>query len=399
MLNQGSSSRYSLCACSTICTSLLLLLLLLGISSCGQAKTLSQPSLASTSNPTDVDALPHLQKQVPVPLGIAKGVLAPNQQVYFIAYDYVSIFDGLSLVENIQIPKFDSPYGPNLRDIDVTSATGLVYVLDSSADVVNIIHDTELITSLTEIVNEDPFHVVTDQDSGEVYVFYTAHLDEKVESHALVLSGTTIITDIALPLFTNAVAYNPIDDYIYSAGEIITSLMDFENAMMVIDDHQVLEIVHPLDEPQLSVEGIAINETNGDVYILLASKVVYWDRVNPLKSIDLYALGYRNLHCITVDPIRGWAYVCAWTGYPSYALVVDQNMLKEAIPIAYRPQSMAVDTKHDYVYVAHYSPAVMSVIRETRLMTTLDTLGAGATDVVVDQLRILSTSRMQTMAV
>lgn len=104
------------------------------------------------------------------------------------------------------------------------------------------------------------------------------------------------------------------------------------------------------------------------------------------KSIDLYAKGYKNLECITVDPIRGWAYVCAWTGHPSYALVIDKNILKAAIPIHFLAELsfLAVDTKHDYVTdVAHYDPAVMSVLCETKLITTVDTLGYGTMDVVV----------------
>lgn len=386
MYNQSSANHFCFCNYSSICLAFLLLLLLLILSSCSQT-AIPRPTESTPATVESTQAsIPQLQKKLQVPSGIGKGVLSPNHQVYFAAYDYVPILDGLSLVGNIDVPKYDLPYGTILGDIEVNQRTGLVYVLDQYVDVIHVISGTKVITSLAGIV-EDPLHVVADQDSSEVYVFYTAHVNDKVEPRALVLSGTTTITDIALPLFTQSVAYNPIDGHIYAVGHIIGDGMSRENAMITIDDYQVLNMIRPLDEPQLAVVGLAINEKNGDVYVLLVSKVVYWDRVNPLKSIDLYASGYTGLQCITVDPIRGWAYVCAWMVNPSYALVIDKNILKAAIPIDFRPQDMAVDVKHDYVYVAHYSPTMMSVIRETKLITTLDTLGDGATAVIVDEER------------
>ena len=386
MHTQSPFDRLHGVAFSAICTLFLLLLLFWGVSSCGQPNPSPHTTTTGMAAKSNQEAIPHLLKQIPAPEGIGKGVLAPNHQVYFAAYYSVPVLDELTFIADIQMPKFDSPYGPILNDIDVNPSTGLVYVLDGFADVIDIISNTALITSLVGIAGP-PLHVVTDRDSGEVYVFYTAYINDEVEPHALVLSGTKIITDMLLPLFIQSAAYNPFDGQVYVAGHIRGGELIRENALITIDNYQVTKFVHPLDEPQIDVADLAINEKNGDVYILLSTRIVYWDRVNPLKSIDLYAQGYRGLECITVDPIRGWAYVCAWTGYPSYALVIDQNILKEAIPIAYRPQSMAVDTKHDYVYVAHYSPAALSVIRETKLITTLDTLGAGATDVIVDEER------------
>lgn len=133
-------------------------------------------------------------------------------------------------------------YGPIINDIGVNPATELVYVLDSFADVINVISDTTLITSLVGI-SGSPQHVVTHLDSGEVYVFYTWQINNKTEPHVLVLSGTTTVTHVTLPLFANATAYNPIDGHIYTAGDIIIDGKVIENGLMVIDDHQVLQFV------------------------------------------------------------------------------------------------------------------------------------------------------------
>jgi len=330
--------------------------------------------------------VPRLLKQIELPAGGYQGILRPDHQVYFLTNIGVSIINNTALLHSIPLPNLNPPYGQNLYGMGLDSHTELLYVIDESASVIHIISNTTLISTLAGIVDQ-PLQVVADEDSGEMYVFYNTQKSGNIQVRAVIISDTRVITDINLPLFNySAIQYNPVDGHIYLAGSHFASDSNYDNALTVIDNHKVITTIHPLEQPDLSVGGIAINPANGDVYVLVGNKVVYWDRVHPRQSIDLYAKGYKNpLQCITVDPKRGWAYVCAWMLPQSYTLVIDKNRLVKAIPVAKWPAVAAVDAKHDYVYVGHYDPTNLSVIRGTELITTLNIIGEGTSGIVVDE--------------
>lgn len=331
-------------------------------------------------------ALPRLLRKIELPAGGYKGILRPDHQVDFLTNTGVSVIDETGLLHTIPLPNLNPPYGQNLYDIGRDAHTGLLYVIDQSTSVIHIISDTALIATLAGMVN-DPLQVVADEDSGEMYVFYHTQKSGDFQVRAAIISDTRVITDINLPLFNySAIQYNPVDGHIYLAGNHFASDSTYDNALTVIDNHQIITTIHPLDKPDLAVGGMAINRANGDVYVLVSNKVVYWDRVHPPQSIDLYARGYtQTIEGITVDPKRGWAYVCAWMVPQSYVLVLDKNRLLKAIPVAKWPAVAAVDAKHDYVYVGHYDPTNLSVIRGTELITTLNIIGEGTSGLVVDE--------------
>lgn len=364
---------------SPISLALVLVLLLLLLTTCGQPET----DIHALNSP--MSTLPHLVKQIQLTTGAAKGVLNAQHQVYFLGDTGVARVAGTKIIDQITLPNLAPPYGQILLDIATDSHKGMAYVLDNFVGVINVISNTTLVTTLVGI-SEQPWRIVADEDSGEMYVFYTSQASGKPSSHVVVLSETKKITDIVLPAFTKAARYNPVDGHIYVVGSAAANYSFVEDDLMVLDNHRILATIRPLDERWVGVKDIAINAQTGDIYILQSTRVKYWDRVHPPKSIDLYNLGYTNpLNCIVVDPKHGWAYVCSWMAEASRILVVDKDQLVAAIPVAKSPAALAVDSKHDYVYVGHYDPTNLSVIRGTELITTLNIVGYGTSDVIVDE--------------
>lgn len=359
--------------------SLLLLLLLGGCGTVAADVPTRQP---------DANALPHLITQLDGGLLVNRGVLHPDQRIYFASEDRISMVKGTELDDQMILPNLNEPYGQWLIDIGIDPHSGLVYTIDRWTSVVYVIRNTTLITTLVGIVQQ-PEQIVVDEDSGEVYIFYTSQSGEKPQARGAIIAGTAVVTDMVLPAFAKIARYNPVDGHIYVAGYTFSDASlranDLANSLTVIDNHQVITTILPLDDPQLTVTDIAINPRNGDVYVLLGTKLVYWDRVHAPRTVDLYAAGYKNLNCLTVEPKRGWAYVCAWTGRPSYVLAVDQDKLVAALPVAHWPAALAADVKHDYVYVAHYDPTNLSVLRGSKVITTLNIVGYGSSNVVVDE--------------
>jgi len=331
------------------------------------------------------DALPSLQNTIMAAGGVNKGFLHPNGKAYFLNYYSASVVAKDALLRKIPLPDLHPPLGQILSDIGFDSQSGLVYVLDRAADAIHVISETTLITTLVGIA-EQPRMIVEDQDSNEVYIFYTSQTRKTDRFRALIMSGTTVVAETILPASPWAVKYNPIDGHIYGAGEQYMADGSQSNALFVIDNHRVITTILPLDSnPQLGVVDMAINPENGDVHVLLSTKVVTWDRVNPPYSVNLLEAGYKNPQCITVDPTRELLYVCSWMEKGSYALVMTKERFKTAIPIKKWPEAIAWDRKHDYVYIAHYDPTNLSIIRGTDLITTLDIVGFGTSNIVVDE--------------
>jgi len=360
-----------------------LFLLLLLVAGCGNAVTqVTTPKL-------DINAIPHLITRIDDKVYGDRTAIHPDGRMYFLGDVSVSVVDGIAVDRRVSLPNLAPPYGQSLRDIGVEPDSGLVYILDNFAGAIHVISNTVLVTTLLGIV-EQPRQIITDEDSGEMYVFYTSQKSGKPQPYVTILSEAKVITDIVLPVFSNGTGqYNAVDGHIYVAGYARLEPDLRVNALTVIDNHQVITTILPIDKPDLSVIDIAVSQQTGDIYTLLASKVVYWDRVHEFVSIDLYELGYKNLGCITIDPKRGWAYVCSWPGRPSYMLVVDKDQFVGAIEVEHWPYAAAADATHDYIYVAHYDPTYLSVIRETKLITTLDIIGLGTMNVTVDEEREL----------
>lgn len=364
------------CSLSALLLTLFLFLLLAGCDTQTQAST----------SEVAANTIPSLLVRMDDQVYGDRAVIHPNQRIYFLGEDSVAIVAGSTLEKRLALPNLAPPYGQSLRDLGVEPASGLVYVLDNFTGAIHVISNTVVMTTLLGLV-EQPLQIVADADSGELYIFYVAHATNRVEARVAILQGTQKIADIALPVLAKAALYNPADGHIYVAGNTFASDNTQRNALLVLDHHQVITTIQPLDASAVGVLDLAVNASTGAIYILLVTKIVYWDRSKEPQSLDLYTLGYKNLGCLTVDPKRGWAYVCSWLGQPSYVLAVNKDQLVDAIQVEAWPYAAAADTRHDYIYVIHHDPTYLSIIRETALITTLDIIGLGAMNVTVAEER------------
>jgi DNA-binding beta-propeller fold protein YncE len=338
----------------------------------------------------DDELLPHLVAQIDGKPWVNQAAIHPDGRIFFLSDDTISIVDGLAVEGRITLPNFSQPYEQHLKGISIDPHSGLAYAIEGFADLIHVVNNTTLITTIHGVVDQ-PRTVVADEDSGKMYIFYTSQKSGKPQSYATVLSGTEVITDMVLPISMDTARYSPADGHIYIVGYPVPIIegSSRENALVAIDNHQVITTIRPLDteKPGLAIVDMAINPATGDVYILLATRVIYWDRVHLPKSVDFYESGYRNAGSIVVDPQSGRAYVSFWMAQSSHVLVFDQDQFVADIPVARWPYAMAVDAKHDYIYVAHQDPTKLSVIRGTELITTLDVIGFGASNVIVDETR------------
>lgn len=80
------------------------------------------------------------------------------------------------------------------------------------------------------------------------------------------------------------------------------------------------------------------------------------------------------------------AYVTSSDVAPSHVFVLRKDEVIAELPIqAYFNRSVAVDEKHDYVYVTNYGSGGLTVIRGTEVITIMSTGGLGPWDVAVDE--------------
>lgn len=379
---QKNQFRYHLVLGIVSSSSALLIVLFVLLSGCQRLAADSPPQ----ATPTPF-AVPRLLTQVKSEQWGGPGTLGIDERTYFLGERSVFVVDGTAPSIKVPMPDLRTKRGWNLSDIATDPQTGLVYVSDKNGNAIQVISGTNIITTITGIF-ETPLQIVAEEDSGEMYVFYVSHQNERSELHAMVISGTEIIADLALlPQMISAVRYNPVDGKIYVATNTFAPDPVLDNALTIIDNRQVITTIQSLSKPYSTIVDITINPNSGELYVLLTNKLLYWDGDTEWRSINLFELGYRTLDCLTVDPQRGWAYVCSWMGRPSYALVIDKDELLAEIPIAHWPEVTAFDTKHDYLYIAHYDPTNVSIIRGTELITTLNIIGFGTSEIVVDEER------------
>ena len=365
-------------------------LFLLLLSGCGSLVSGSRTQTIMAQDDDDIGRLsepPKLLGSVDAEYGVRRGILLPNHQAYFLGETGISAIDGVSRARRIPLPDLTTRFGWDLTNIAREPMTGLVYVDDWNENAIHVISETVVITTMLGDSLGSPRQLVADEDDGEIYAFYVTHRNGTPEQRALVISGTEVVTDILLLRSSNVARYNPVDGRIYIASNQVMGSDSGENALLVIDDHELITELNPLSEPYASVVDLAIDPHTGDINILLTDELLFWDRVHGMHSIDLYGAGYGNLGCLTIDPVRSWTYVCAWTGRPSHVLVVNQDELIAEILVEHWPEVAAYDTTHDYLYVAHYDPTYLSVIRGTELITTIDIIGYGTMGLLVDEER------------
>lgn len=296
----------------------------------------------------------------------------------------MAVLDGPKLVQLVRWPGELSETAP--RGIALHPGTGWVYVADYDRDAVHVISGTEVLTTIPN-VGYNPHAIAIQPDTGYVYVANARGHPKQVEpGNVAIISGTQVITRLQVGFVPQIVAINPVDGRVY-VGQAVWNLPQSPGTLAIIKGTQLITMTSLGWKDPRSVKDMALDERTGALYMIQGHYLTYWNG-KQIERLELGANGKRVLNNVTVDSKRSLAYVGAWATPPDNVLIVlREGKVVTEIPVGYDPRQIAVDEMHDYVYVVNRMEGSMSVIRDTRVVTTLSTEGIGPTFLAVDEKR------------
>jgi DNA-binding beta-propeller fold protein YncE len=361
---------------------LLLAWLLVSLAGC-QATTTSTdqlPRLLTVIEDPDAWAWP--EEIVVHPDGLAYVTLDTGELV---------VLDGPEYVATIARPDLV----PNPGQIDsylaVHPKTKLLYWADHTG-YVHVISGTKVITSIVG-VEHLPNAIAIHPDTGLVYVANAKRRgwpeNQTLPSNVTVISGTHIITDLIVAYVPSEIVVNPVDSRTYVAQNLGISFFDQElfGMLGIIEGLKVItNTTLGIGEDSDSIDDIAINPTNGDMYFEWRGNILYWDRKSQPVEISIkYGNGWTR--DIKVNPRTNLVYASHIGTEHTGVGIIQGSEVVTNITIPGEPREIAVDEKHDYVYIANYKRGELTVIRGTDIITTLSTGGWGSWDIGVDEER------------
>ncbi len=344
--------------------------------------------LGACQSASNDDPLPHLLAVIDMPSDVGilttRSVIHPNGLAYIVNKGgTIAVLDGPRLVKLIPWPS--GPLEAALsQGIGVHPDTGWIYVTDQIRDAVHVFSNTEVLATIPD-VGHRPKAIAIHPDTGYVYVANArGNPPEKHPGSVAVISGTEVITRLRVGAVPHLIAINPVDGRVY-VGQSSGGPAGDWGALAIIDGTRLITMTSLGLET--SAKDLAIDERTGALYMIQGHYLTYWDG-KQVERIELGANGVRVLNEVTVDERNGLAYVGAWANPPDNALIVVRagEVITE-IPVGYDPRQIVVDETHDYVYVVNRMEGSMSVIRDTRVITTLSTGGIGPMHLAVDEAR------------
>ncbi|HRW07932.1 MAG TPA: hypothetical protein P5121_22675 [Caldilineaceae bacterium] len=301
------------------------------------------------------------------------------------------VLDGPTYVATIQRPDLPPKPGRINSHLAVHPQTELLYWADHTG-YVHVISGTKIITSIVG-VEHLPNAITIHPETGLVYVANAKRRgwpeNQTLPSNVTVISGTHIITDLIVGYVPSEIAVNPVDKRIYVAQNTGWSYRGQEVVGMlgIIDDLNVItNTSFNIGEETDLIGDIAVNPQNGDMYLEWRGKILYWDRKHqPIEISIKYGNGWTR--DIKVNPRNGLVYAShIGTDHTGVGIIRGSEVVTN-ITIPGEPREIAVDEKHDYVYVANYKRGELTVIRDTTVITTLSTGGWGSWALAVDEER------------
>lgn len=341
-----------------------------------------------TSTPIQEDNPPRLLGVVKIPSGhglTAQGISHPSGLAYVLNNSgSIAVLDGPHMVDLLTWPTSERG---RPEDIVIDDRSQMVYVVDKRLNEVYIISGTEIFTTVQGIGYE-PKLIAIHPQTNLVYIANVLRAEGIAKSsNVAVISGTQVITWVHVGQVPQVLMINPVTQLVYVGHPVGWNGEEPHGILTVISNTQVLTTTYlgPAVHSG-AITDIAINKHTGEMYLIQNySTIIYWNGKD-VKRFEASALGY-SLNHIAVDEKRNLAYATSWDGPPSHVLVVQQDQLLAALPVGYDPRAVVVDETHDYVYVANRLSGSMSVIRGTEVITTVDTMGWGATYITVDEPR------------
>lgn len=333
--------------------------------------------------PTVIDTI----KVSPVPYRVA---LDPTTSTAYVLHtnNTVSILQGAHLSNTVQFPqKTLSSSGP----IVVQPRSGRVYVFDSLYHLIRVVEPNGTFTTIQS--SDFSFYserrgqgAIANPVTGYVYainLWDRKENDQAIGGSVLVITGTEIIARVPVGRFPSAIAVNPVNGWIY-VGDYPEQPEDYEQLITIISGTQVIAKSDMGWKPEVGggIAAIIIDPHTGQVFTYISQRLFALRDLKPIRE----KLFDRPALQIMFNPVNGWLYAMMMK---DEVLVMDTN-LSVVERISIQPQharagnsSMAIDPIRGYVYVGSTDDGTLTVIRDTKVITTLQ-VGWDTTDIVVD---------------
>jgi DNA-binding beta-propeller fold protein YncE len=354
-----------------------------------------QASKRASANPTAT--VPYLDKVIQMPRGHAgplKSQLHPNGRLYFVnTLASIGVIERDRLVKLIDVPFANDATAHLLRDFTIQPRTGLVYVIDRLANVVDVIDGLSVKATLP-VSGRSLMFITADPNSGYIYVSNgNGPVEEPLASTITIISGTQVVKELPLGYIPNSQFYNPVEQatYIGYNGRHVgqpDSEPTKDGVLAVIKGTEIVTRTLLGYADNRVINQMALNEHTGEMYFIdRDANLIYRGPDGEFARLRLRAAGYGLLRQVVVDAKRGWAYVGAWKTGQDRILVIAKDQILAELPVAADPLALAVDATHDYVYVASRLANVFTVIRGTEVITAMRHDGIGSSQITVDEAR------------
>lgn len=271
-------------------------------------------------------------------------------------FQYIAVFQGIQMLDLLPIGNQGMPYY-----LATDETQDWLYAINTREDSVAVIRGTEVITNVAVAGRNVKGVAVTSH--GWTYIisgyrkdapYYT---NNTIEGNATVISGTQVIGTVSLgrTIPTQVVA-EPMHNAVYVGG------MDEE--VVVIEDLQITTRI-PITA---SVKVMDVNPQTGDIYILDVHGYLYQVQQRQIVATLWVAKEYSVPQNMQVHPTTGDVYLVNTGGE---VLVARDMQIVAQIPLESGTLKMDIDPLTGNVYVANYRKDNVSVIYDTKVITTI----------------------------
>lgn len=281
--------------------------------------------------------------QVTVPGAPWAMAVQPVTGLVYVAngYDQVTVLSGTAIVAGLPLS------WPRAMDADPDS--GLVYVTGYASNTVAVLSGTAVVT--TVVVGEGPVDVGVSPRTGWAYV--AGEGDRTVT----VLSATGVLTTIPVGITPTHVAAHPSTSLVYvGAAEEVAG-----RPALVLSGTTVLAEL--ADAP---VQDVAFDLTRGWAYLVGASQATIVDGavvVARVKSPPVPS-------AMAIHPDSGWLYLSSASNDTVY--VISGTELLASAGVGESPQAIAAHPGSGLVYVANFYGESVSVLSGTAALATVE---------------------------
>ncbi len=270
-------------------------------------------------------------------------------------FQHIAVFQKEQLLDLIPLESQDTPY-----DLTVDKEHNRLYVLNRYDDGVIVVQETQKVVTLS-LAGRKPKDIAI-ASNGYVYVVsghskISADQGSIVEGNVTIISGTQVsgVIPLGRTIPTQVVA-DPLHNAVYVGG--------MDEKVVVIEDLQITARI-PITA---SVKVMDVNPQTGDIYILDTHGYLYQVQQQEIVATLWVAKEYSVPQNMQVHPTTGDVYLVNTGGE---VLVTRDMQIVAQIPLESGALKMDIDPLTGNVYVANYRKDNVSVIYDTKVITTI----------------------------